>query len=397
MNAQRFAPCLVCHSQDTWPFFEVTDVPVHVGLQWPTEDAARRCPKSDITLHFCEACGHVFNAAFDPALTEYTEAYDNTLHYSPHFRAYTCEVATHLVERYDLRGKEVIEIGCGKGEFLSQLAELGIRRAVGFDPSYEPDRADGETNERITFVQDFYSECYADYPADLVCSRFVLEHLPDPRGFLSALRRTIGEEQNPAVYFEVPNVSLILRNFSIWDVIYEHCSYFGFSSLARAFLESGFDMRDLYAGYERQQLAIEATPSDTKPGTISDGKKGDINAMRRQVRAFDERSEDLLRTWQQNLDQIAASGQRIMLWGAGAKAVSFANMLSTQNIIDHVVDINPHKQGNYLAGEGQKIVSPEFLTTTPPDVIIVMNPVYEEEICATIDDLGLTVDLITAS
>ena len=57
-----------------------------------------------------------------------------------------------LIRRYDLRGKEVIEIGCGKGEFLSLLCEVGDNRGVGFDPA--DDDAVMQRSELHVFLLD---------------------------------------------------------------------------------------------------------------------------------------------------------------------------------------------------------------------------------------------------
>jgi hypothetical protein len=56
------------------------------------------------------------------------------------------------------------------------------------------------------------------------------------------------------------------------------------------------------------------------------------------------------------------------------------NTLKVQGKIKYVVDINPHKHGKHVPGTGQKIVPPEFLRENQPDTVIVMNPIYIEEI-----------------
>ncbi len=73
------------------------------------------------------------------------------------------------------------------------------------------------------------------------------------------------------------------------------------------------------------------------------------------------------------------------------------NALETQDQIRYVVDINPRKQGMYLAGTGQQVVPPEFLRDDQPDVVIVMNPIYEDEIRQLTEDLGLTPEFMCAS
>ena len=73
---------------------------------------------------------------------EYTQSYENSLHFSPGFQKFAADLADRLITRYNLRGKDVIDIGCGKGDFLKLICARGGNRGVGFDPSYVPDPAD---------------------------------------------------------------------------------------------------------------------------------------------------------------------------------------------------------------------------------------------------------------
>jgi 2-polyprenyl-3-methyl-5-hydroxy-6-metoxy-1,4-benzoquinol methylase len=168
---------------------------------------------------FCHQCGFITNSAFDPALLSYTEEYDNTLHCSSFFQGYINDLAKSLIERYDLHGKELIEIGCGSGDFLRILCELGNNRGVGFDPGLSNEHAFHERMGQVTFIKDFFSEQYVHYRPDFICSRLVLEHIPDPMQFLGMLRRAIGERLNTVFFCEVPNVFYILRDLSVWDIV----------------------------------------------------------------------------------------------------------------------------------------------------------------------------------
>jgi SAM-dependent methyltransferase len=381
--------CPVCASTDVSVFFEIVDMPVHIGIQWSSQDAARRCPKGDIKLAFCHTCGFIANLAFAPARLAYSQAYDNSLHFSPFFHEYARSLATRLIERYNLHDKDVIEIGCGKGDFLVLLCELGNNRGVGFDPSYTGTCTDSEVAERITFIQDFYSDKYTKYKTDLICCRQMLEHIHDPTDFLHMLRRTIGDQPDTVVYFEVPNVSFILRDLSIWDIIYEHCSYFGAGSLARVFALCGFETCDLTEAYEGQFLGIEAMPG--KGSTDLGLERWDnLKEVADAVAAFADHYRSRIKAWQSRLKRIEQTGRRAVVWGAGARGVSFLNMLGIQDQIEYVVDINPRKQGMYMAGTGHQIVSPEFLRDSKPDVVIVMNPIYTREIQQLVKRLDLT-------
>jgi SAM-dependent methyltransferase len=386
--------CPICSSRAIVELLEILQVPVHCNLLWPTREAAVGVPRGDIRLGFCQECGHIFNQAFRPELMEYSQDYENSLHCSPRFQSYAESLAARLVERYDLRGKRVIEIGCGNGEFLALLCELGHNRGVGFDPSYYPEPTGRVTTERATFIDDFYSERYADYEADLICSRHLLEHIDDPMGFLSMLRRAIGNGASTAVFFEVPNVLFTLHDFGIWDIIYEHFSYFSPGSLARAFTTSGFDVLGLSHEFEDQFLCIDALPGH---GVDHASAQSDtVKLSFRDIASFAADYQQRTETWRHTVERMESQGRRAVVWGAGSKGVSFLNTLSLEDRVEYAVDINPRKQGMHIAGTGQQIVSPDFLREYQPDVAIVVNPIYKNEIQRLAKRLDLTVEVVTA-
>jgi len=333
----------------------------------------------------------IYNLAFDPNRMKYTEAYENSLHYSLSFQKYAQELATRLIEKYHLHGKDIIEIGCGNGEFLSMLCEGGRNRGFGFDPSYDGSKQSRAT-ENITFIRDFYSEAYGEYTADLICCRQVLEHIQHPGDFLRQIRHAIGNRTNTVVFFEVPNVLYTLDDLGIWDIIYEHCSYYSTPSLTRIFQETGFAVLQAYPAFGGQFLCLEASPAVA--GCYgSMGSAEDLGQLSTFVSTFGENYWNKIKTWNENLGRLLEKGGRVVVWGAGSKGVTFLNTVKAADQIRYVVDINPHKQGMYVAGTGQQIVSPEFLRTFQTDTVLVMNPVYKAEILALLTRFNVAAEL----
>ena len=76
--------------------------------------------------------------------------------------------------------------------------------------------------------------------------------------------------------------------------------------------------------------------------------------------------------------------------------MSFLAALGRPDVISHVVDINPNRQGKYVPGAGQLIVAPRALTELRPDTIIMTNRLYESEIREQLQALGLTSELLAA-
>ena len=372
--------CLICGSSQLDIFLELQGLPVLCHLLFPSQSGAVQTPRGEMRLGFCQNCGHIFNLNFEPDLIEYTQDYDNTLDFSPTFKSYAESLADHLLERFNLYKKTIIEIGCGKGDFLKRLCKLGENRGIGFDVSYSPDLSEiNLDSEKIEFIQDYYSERYAHYEADFICCRQVLEHIKFPVDFLRTIRSTIGDRLTTDVFFEVPNALFALPDEGVWDIIYEHISYFSRSSLDRLFKICQFETRDLYEKYGEQFLCIEAVPRGGS-SPVSSYYQDDIEAMAQKVKNYSDVFNNYIVVWKDKISELAKKYDRIAMWGAGSKGVSFLNRLGIKDQVKFVVDINPRKQGNYIVGTGHKIVSPDFLREFRPEVILIMNPIYKDEI-----------------
>lgn len=385
--------CPACGSPELTEFYTVSAVPVHSVLLLPTREEAIGFPTGDIVLAFCESCGFIFNRVFDARLHQYSQRYEETQGFSPTFSAFHKNLATRLVERYDLHNKTVIEIGCGKGEFLSMLCELGNNQGIGFDPAYVPDRNVSPMKDRMTVIQDLYSEKYASYQADFVCCKMTLEHIPDVAEFMKTVRRSIGERHDTVIFFQIPEVRRILRENAFWDIYYEHCSYFSQGSLARLFRATGFDVVDLGTEYDDQYLTIEARPSSGR-ALPRLHQEEPVDSLKRDVEQFIEHLQINLDRWQKRLAGIRSGGRKVVIWGGGSKGVAFLTKLGIREEIRYAVDINPFKSGTFMAGTGQEIVLPQFLKEYRPDLIIVMNPIYIPEISADLKTLGVNAELL---
>jgi len=369
---------------------EIRGVPIHCNLLWPTREEALKAPAGDITLGFCTRCGHVFNTTFDPAVMEYTQAYENSLHFSPRFQQYADALARRLVERYGIRHKDVIDVGCGKGDFLAMLCEHGDNRGFGFDPSYVPEYMAPEKAARMTIVQDFYSPNYASTRADLITCRHVLEHIQFPRTFVENVRAAVGDRLSTVVFFEVPNVLYTLKDLGIWDLIYEHCSYFSVPSLREVFRACGFAVTELHELYEGQFLGIDTVAVSGSQSGLDPATPDDVQNIAGYVDRFASEYAAKVGQWRQKLAQWKESDARVAIWGGGSKGVTFLNVLKPGPTVGCMVDINPRKQGMFVAGTGQQIVAPEHLKSYRPDVVVIMNPVYQDEIKGILADLGIT-------
>lgn len=384
--------CPICYSEELTSCVDIKDVPIYCNVLLDTQEKALSVNRGHIKLVFCNDCGHLFNAAFDPQKIDYNADYENSLHYSQQFQDYAKSLAGQLVENYNLHGKTVVEIACGKGDFLALLCKSGVKHGIGFDPSYEPERLDEHTSIQLTFIKDYYSDKYLDYKADLVCCRHALEHIEWPLDFLNMLRKAV-IVNDAAVFFEVPNAMYTIKDMGIWDIIYEHCSYFCDSSLKKAFLMSGFSVSRIGSAFGDQFLCIEASPSK-KGQQEKDNTPSDLSDTLNNVKAFSKKYNEKVNGWKKRLADFAHRGDRTVIWGAGSKGVTFLNTLEIRDEVECVVDINPHKWNRFVPGSGHKVVAPASLKRSKLDNIIVMNPMYLEEVCSIVKSMGVSASVM---
>ncbi|TDE94054.1 methyltransferase domain-containing protein [Occultella glacieicola] len=385
------ARCPVCDTAELRPFYAQAGVPTHVGILWPSRQEAVDCPRGDLDLGYCPECAFVYNTGFDASLNAYGHSYDNALHFSAVFQSYERDLARRLIDTYDVRDADVVEIGSGSGHFLGLICDLGENRGMGFDPSYDAEHAE-PLPERVRVVNEYFSREHVDTKADLVICRHVLEHVDDPAGMLRSLREGIGDRPDTVLYLEVPNGLLALRRLSIGDLIYEHVSYFLASSLRTAVESAGFEILDLRESYDGQFLSVEARPTSVPARPSPARPAPEVLA---DIQAFADRARERVTAWTELLERLAAAEEPVVAWGAGAKAVGFFNVLEVTTAVDRVVDVNPRKQGTYLAGTGQAVVAPDALVSDPPGTVLVMNPYYATEIGQTLIDLGVDANVQT--
>ena len=368
--------CPICGSSKINVFLEISGMPVHCNVIWKTYQEALNAPRADIKLGFCNKCGHIYNVVFDSSLLHYTQNYENSLHFSPRFNQYAKSIAQKIINRFNLHNKTILEIGSGKGDFLRLLCKLGNNKGFGFDPTYVPKPEDNK-NQDITFIQEFFNKKHSKYNADFICSRHTLEHIWDPLDIIRTVKHCADDKNDIIVFFEVPNGEYIVKQLAIWDIIYEHFSYFTPPSIVSAFKNAGFKIISLEREFNDQFLTIFVSNSLNRNMQSTVKYLDNLSNL---VSDFAFRIENKLKEWRWLVKNLAKTNKKTVVWGAGSKGVTFLNMMHNNSNIEYAIDLNPRKHNMYIAGSGQQIRAPQFLRRYKPDNIIIMNAIYAEEI-----------------
>lgn len=387
-SAVTHCPCCSVKLGD--PFYSVGPVPVHSCLMLDSAKEAKDFPTGNVRLALCEDCGFVTNIDFNPKWSAYAPNYEDQQSFSPTFNSFAGRMAKGLIERYDLEGKKVVEVGCSKGDFLRLLCEAGNVEAVGIDPSALPGRILPPKKGTLEFIAEYYRPEHRALPADMICCRHTLEHIQNVDETLRAFRDHAAANPGCVVVIEVPDATRVWKQAAFEDIYYEHCSYFTAGSLARAMRRAGFAVTDLRYEYDDQYLVVEATLDQSQDESFEIEEPP--RKVTQMIQEFPTIVERKIEAWRAFLEtQISG----LAIWGSGSKCVSFLRTLKPSGGVDAIIDINPHRKDRYAPATTQPIDTPDCLTALQPKKVILMNAIYEAEIAKSLSDMGLEPDLLT--
>ena len=388
----RLSRCPACLDEGMSELVHWESVPTNTAFFFATAADARAHPRGSFRLTRCDRCGFLFNADHDPRLTEYSARCIETQSHSDHHSEFARSLAEGWIERHELRGRPALEVGTGpEADFLRLFCELSGGDGVGIDPA----AATGRLSQNVSLISGLFDDSSATIPGDALICRHTLEHISDVNGFIRSLRLWAERHPSAAVLIEVPDTHRVLAEVAFWDLVYEHCSYFTPETLASTFSAAGFHVERCGLAYDDQYVILEARLAATAT-EISEFDLAHIaEQMREESNRFVLDLDAVISHFEKNLAELADDGP-VLFWQAGAKATGMFAVCSIDDKVEALVDINPAKWGLHLVGSGHRIISPDEVAQYAPRHIVMMNPVYESEVAASLQARKIDAELHSA-
>jgi 2-polyprenyl-3-methyl-5-hydroxy-6-metoxy-1,4-benzoquinol methylase len=319
----------------------------------------------DLEVFQCAACGLV-QLVSEPV--PYYREVIRAAAVSDVVRRAKSEQFARFIDEHGLYGKRIVEVGCGRGEFLSLLGRLDVE-AFGLEASVSAVADCVASGLRVT--RGYPGEgagAWEDGPFDGFLLLMFLEHMPEPGAALRAIADNLVD--GAVGLIEVPNFDMVVRKTLFSEFVGDHLLYFTAATLRTTLQINGFDVLrvdELRDGYVLSAIVRKRDRSD--------------------ISGFREQQQQLTTELQAYLAGFGA--RRVAVWGAGHQAFATIAMTGIAREIRYVVDSAPFKQGRFTPATHLPIVAPEALRTDPVDAVIVMAASYSDEVAGIVrEQLG---------
>jgi 2-polyprenyl-3-methyl-5-hydroxy-6-metoxy-1,4-benzoquinol methylase len=327
---------------------------------FPDADSLASETSVDLTVCQCSGCGLV---QLSNAPVPYYKEVIRAAAFSEVIKDFKAKQFAGLIQKYSLQGKKIIEIGCGRGEFLSLLEPLNVD-AYGLEYSEASVAQCVKNGLNVTKgYLDSKSNVLAKGPFDAFLLLMFLEHMPDPNSALKGIYDNLSDGAVGLV--EVPNFDMILQKKLFSEFIGDHLLYFSRETLQTTMNLNGFEIiecNELRDGY-----VISAVVKKRGKLDISD-------FYDYQIKIKTELNE--------YIDRFG--GKKVAIWGAGHQALAIIALTKIEDKIRYVVDSAPFKQGKYTPATHLPVVAPDTLCSEPVDAVIVMAASYSDEVARII-------------
>lgn len=394
--------CIACgHALS--PLMTLDDMPASAQNIPAASELAEDHPLS-LTLCQCPSCGLV---QFDTEPVDYyrdvIRAGGGTrtmtrLRHEEYARLLTAMQAQHI------RGRRIVEVGCGRGEFLrmwqnlaedpegaAALARDQARDPLSGQPNAAPlhlvgiehkpslvEEANASADKKYRVYEGFATGDvrYPEGPFDAFVQFNFLEHQPDPCDML----RNIWHNLKPQALglITVPSFEYILRYNGYYELLRDHIANYTEFTLQKLLQDCGFELlsMDLVNRDTIEAIVRKADPDELSELHYS-GRLIDVSALRD---SYDRLSASV----NAHIDHLSESHRTMAIWGASHQGFTLAATTKLGGRVEYIIDSAPFKQGRFSPASHIPIVAPDYAVAHPVDEILIVAPGYTDEIAGII-------------
>jgi len=315
----------------------------------------------DLAIYQCRFCGLVqHNLSPVPYYRDVIRA----VAFSKEMGEFRSKQLREWLEIAKLKDKRLLEIGCGKGEYIELLTKSGAEHVYGIENSQSSvdDAKKKGMKVECGYLEGGFTNPWSEKFDGFAIFSF-MEHWPDPNECLRSLQNLLNEDALGLV--EVPNFEFIVKNGLYSEFTVDHIYYFDCQTLRALLEKNGFEILSIESIWHNYILSAQVRKRRPhNPSIFIDKQQRIVEQLRRFTGHF--------------------NSNEVVVWGAGHQALAVISLAKLQVMVSHVVDSAPFKQGKYTPATRLLIKSPLTMLHDKPKAVVVMAAAYSDEVAQTI-------------
>jgi SAM-dependent methyltransferase len=345
-----------------------------------------------LVLISCNSCGLLQTSADINSQLLFDDEYSYFSSYSSTWLSHCEQLVDEIEEKF--KYKNVIEVASNDGYLLEILKKRGIK-AYGIEPTKST--AEVAIQKKLDVVNDFLTIDLAKKlakdkgKADILIANNVLAHVPDIKDFVQSIYTLLSTDG--VAIIEFPYAKNLVQENQFDTIYHEHYSYFTLSTLKTIFNENKLEIVNVknittHGGSLRiygKKMTNKSKVSPYVNEMLINERQVKINTNQyfsnMQKTAFESKIKLL-----HFLIDCKSKDKKVVAYGAAAKGNTLLNYCGIKkDLIEFVVDKNPHKIGKLLPGSHIPIKNEEILKIEQPDYIIILPWNLMDEVIFQLD------------
>jgi len=384
--SQRIGACRCCGGAELEPVLDLGLMPLSDRLV-PEDRTDEPEPRFPLELVVCPVC----------SLAQITETVSPELLFRddyPYYSSNTDALLRHSRDNAQALIRDrglgpssfVVELASNDGYMLRNFVERGVP-ALGVDPAQGPAQAAQAAG--VPTLCEFFTVELAERlarergPADVVIANNVLAHAADTNGFVRGIATILKDSGTTSI--EAPYVRDLVERCEFDTIYHEHLCYFSVTAAKQLFERNGLFLNrvvrlPIHGGSLRLHAGRRREPDGSVEALLDEERRLGVDSVEH-YRGLAERAARVRDRLREIVFDLRGRDKRVAAYGAAAKGAILLNYCALDaDVIDFVVDRNPHKHGNRMSGVRVPILPTESLRQRMPDYALLLPWNFKEEI-----------------
>ena len=336
-----------------------------------------------LKVYTCEQCFLVQVDEYKKSDAIFDSNYVYFSSYSTSWLEHAKKYTEMMIKRFNYNEESlVIEVASNDGYLLQYFHQNNVP-VLGIEPT--ANTAEAAKAKGVDSIVDFFGVKLAkelvqkNIKADLLLGNNVLAHVPDIMDFVGGMKLILKE--TGVVTMEFPHLMQLVDNHQFDTIYHEHFSYLSFHTVKQIFESQGLEMFDVeqiptHGGSLR--IFAKHLGDISKEINYNVQKLIDLEHAKgldglEYYNGFQEKAFGVKLNMLSFLISQKNAGKKVAAYGAAAKGNTLLNYCGIKaDLIDFVVDANPHKQNKYLPASHIPVVNEDYLKTAKPDYVVIL-------------------------